>query len=288
MTHTTVTSQPTEQKVADKAEQGAEQASPWVERLARLGYITKGIVYIIVGTLAIQAVLGTGGQTTGSSGALQQIVAQPFGKFLLGIVAVGLAGYALWRVVQAIIDADSQGSDAKGIGKRLGYAVSGLLYGGLAWTAAQIVMGSGGGGGGNSTQDWTARLMSQPFGVWLVGIVGAIVIGTGIYQVYKGVTARFREKLHMASMSQRERTWALSAGQFGLSARGVVLGLIGLFLIQAALQTNPNQAKGLGSTLQELAQQPAGPWLLGIVAIGLIAYGIFMAFLGRYRRINVS
>jgi hypothetical protein len=130
--------------------------------------------------------------------------------------------------------------------------------------------------------------MSQPFGVWLVGIVGAIVIGTGIYQVYKGVTAKFREKLHLASMSERERTWAISTGQFGLSARGVVLGLIGLFLIQAALQTNPNQAKGLGSTLQEIAQQPFGVWLLGITAIGLIAYGIFMAFLGRYRRINLS
>lgn len=284
MTHTTAS---TSDKVQQQAEEGAEQASPWIERLARMGYIAKGIVYTIVGVLAMQAALGTGGQTTGSSGALHQIVTQPFGTFLLGIVTVGLVGYALWRVVQAVTDADNQGSDASGIGKRIGYVVSGVLYGGLAWTAAQIVMGSGG-GGGSSTQDWTARLMSQPFGVWLVGIVGVIVIGTGIYQIYKGVTAKFCEKLHLASMSKREQTWALSAGQFGLSARGVVLGLIGLFLIQAALETNPNQARGLGRTLQEVAEQPAGPWLLGIVAIGLIAYGIFMAFLGRYRRIHLS
>jgi hypothetical protein len=274
-------------KVQHEAKEGAEQASPWVLRLARMGYVTKGVVYTIVGFLAAQAAFGTGGETTGSSGALQEIVSQPFGQVLLGIVVVGLAGYALWRLVQGTFDIDNQGDGMQAIGKRIGYVVSGLLYGGLAWTAAQIVLGSGG-GGGSSTQDWTARLMAQPFGVWLVGIVGAIVIGTGIYQVYKGVTAKFREKLHLASMSERERTWAISAGQFGLSARGVVLGLIGLFLIQAALQTNPNQAKGLGSTLQEIAQQPFGVWLLGITAVGLIAYGIFMAFLGRYRRINLS
>ncbi len=274
-------------KMKQQAEEGAKQASPWALRLVRLGYVTKGIVYMIVGVLAAQVAFGTGGETTGSSGALQEIVSQPFGRVLLSIVAVGLAGYALWRVVQGTFDIDNQGSEMKAIGKRLGYVISGILYGGLAWTAAQIVLGSGG-GGGNSTQDWTARLMGQPFGLWLVGIVGVIVIGTGIYQIYKGVTAKFREKLHLASMSERERTWAISAGRFGLSARGVVLGLIGLFLVQAALQANPNQAKGLGSTLQEIAQQPAGAWLLGITSIGLIAYGIFMGFLGRYRRINLD
>jgi hypothetical protein len=270
-----------------QSQQGSEHTNRWIKHFSRLGYLTIGVVYLIVGVLAAQAAFGTGGETTGSSGALHEIISQPFGRFLLGITAIGLAGYALWRVVQGLIDADNRGSDAHGIGARIGYVISGIIYGGLAWTATQMVLGNGG-GGGNSTQDWTARLMEQPFGVWLVGIAGAIVIGTGIYQIYKGITAKFREKLHLAEMSQNEQSLATKVGQFGLSSRGLVLGLIGIFLIQAALQANPNQAKGLGSTLQELTQHPAGPWLLGVVAIGLVAYGVFMAFMGRYRRMNLS
>lgn len=269
------------------AEEGARQARPWVKKVSQLGYATKGLVYAIIGVLAAQAAFGTGGQTTGSSGALIEIVTQPFGRVLLSIVAVGLAGYALWRFVEAAIDPDQQGSDAKGIGKRLSYVVSGILYAGLAFTAVQIIMGSGG-GGGNSTQHWTARLMSQPFGVWLVGIVGVLVIGTGLYQIYKGLSAKFREKMIIGQMSQREETVAVNAGRVGLTARGIVIGLIGVFLMQAAWQAQPSEAKGLGATLQEIAQQPYGPWLMGIVALGLIAYGIFMGFMARYRKMDLS
>ncbi len=271
------------------AEEGAEQASPWVKTLARLGYVAKGVVYTIIGVLAAQAAFGTGGQTTGSSGALQEIVTQPFGRILLGIVAVGLVGYALWRLVQAGIDTERKGTDAKGIVTRLGYAISGIIYGGLAWTAASIVMGAGGGSGGeSSTQDWTARLMAQPFGRWLVALVGLAIIGFGLYQLYQGLTAKFRKKLAFYQMSDAEKSAATAAGRFGLSARGIVFGLIGIFLMQAAWQAQPSEAESLGSTLQELVQQPAGPWLLGIVAIGLIAYGVYMAFMGRYRKFNLS
>jgi hypothetical protein len=269
------------------AEEGARQARPWVKKVSQLGYATKGLVYAIIGVLAAQAAFGTGGQTTGSSGVLIEIVTKPFGRVLLSIVAVGLAGYALWRFVEAAIDPDQQGSDAKGIGKRLSYVVSGILYAGLAFTAVQIIMGSGG-GGGNSTQHWTARLMSQPFGVWLVGIVGVLVIGTGLYQIYKGLSAKFREKMIIGQMSQREETVAVNAGRVGLTARGIVIGLIGVFLMQAAWQAQPSEAKGLGATLQEIAQQPYGPWLMGIVALGLIAYGIFMGFMARYRKMDLS
>jgi hypothetical protein len=271
------------------AKQGADEARPWVKRLGRLGYATKGIVYAIVGVLAAQAAFGTGGRTTGSSGALQEIVSQPFGRWLLGIVAVGLVGYALWRLVQAAMDTEIKGSDPKGIGARLGYAVSGVIYGGLAWTAIQIVMGTGGGGsgGGSSTQHWTAQLMAQPFGRWLVALAGICVIGFGLYQLYKGIAGKFRKKLALPSMSDKEEKAAVTAGRVGLPARGIVVGMIGAFLLQAAWQAQPSEAKGLGSTLQELVQQPFGPWLLGIVAIGLIAYGVFMGFMARYRRFNL-
>lgn len=276
---------------ADRAQQhveeGAEQANPWIKRLARLGHVTKGVVYTIIGVLAAQAAFGSGGETTGSSGALQEIVSQPFGRVLLGIVAVGLIGYSLWRLVQALVDTEGKGKDAEGIGTRIGYVVSAVIYGTLAWTAVQIVMGSGG-GGGSSTQDWTARLMAQPFGRWLVALVGLGIIGFGLYQLYQGISKKFLKKMTVAQMSNKEQKSATIAGQFGLSARGVVLGLIGIFFVQAAWQADPNEAKGLGSALQEIIQQPFGPWLLAAVAIGLIAYGVFMGFMGRYRKINLS
>jgi len=261
--------------------QKIREANPWVEPLGRFGYAAKGLVYGIVGVLAAQAAFGAGGATTDTSGALRTIASQLFGQVLLGIVAVGLVGYALWRLVQAILDPDRKGGDAKDIAIRLGYAVSGIAYGGLAVSAVELLLGSSGGG---QTEDWTARLMAQPFGRWLVGIVGTIVIGVGLFQFYQSYTAKFREKLERSRMSETEERWTTGLGRFGLAARGVVFVLIGVFLVRAALQTNPGEARGLGGALATLAQQPFGPWLLGVVAFGLIAYGVYQLALARYRR----
>ncbi|NEQ24981.1 MAG: DUF1206 domain-containing protein [Microcoleus sp. SIO2G3] len=257
----------------------------WVERLARLGYLAKGIVYAIVGVLAVQAAFGSGGQTTDTKGALGAIASQPFGKFLLALLTVGLIGYVVWRFVQAVQDPEHKGDDAKGWATRLGYAVSGLIYASLAFTAISLIRGSGGGGGGNSEQDWTARLLAQPFGQWLVGLVGAFVIGLGFYQLYQAYKAKFRKQMKLQEMSPTEETWATRIGRFGLGARGVVFCIIGFFLLQAARQSDASQVRGLDGALQSLAQQPYGPWLLGIVALGLIAYGIHMAVQARYIRI---
>jgi len=257
----------------------------WVERLARLGYLAKGIVYTIVGVLAVQAAFGAGGQTTDAKGALGAIAAQPFGKFLLALLTVGLIGYVVWRFVQAVQDPEHKGDDAKGWATRLGYAVSGLIYASLAFTAIGLIRGSGGGGGGNSKQDWTAQLLAQPFGQWLVGLVGAFVIGLGFYQLYKAYKAKFRKEMKLHEMSPTEETWATRIGRFGLGARGVVFCIIGFFLLQAARQSDASEVRGLDGALQSLAQQPYGPWLLGIVALGLVAYGIHMAVQARYIRI---
>ena len=257
----------------------------WVERLARLGYLAKGIVYAIVGVLAVQAAFGAGGQTTDTKGALSAIAAQPFGKFLLALLTVGLIGYVVWRFVQAVQDPEHKGDDAKGWATRLGYAVSGLIYASLAFTAIGLIRGSGGGGGGNSEQDWTARLLAQPFGQWLVGLVGAFVIGLGFYQLYQAYKAKFRKQMKLQEMSPTEETWATRIGRFGLGARGVVFCIIGFFLLQAARQSDASEVRGLDGALQSLAQQPYGPWLLGIVALGLVAYGIHMAVQARYIRI---
>lgn len=267
-------------------EQTARQmaADPWVERLARFGIASKGIVYAIVGFLAAQAAFGAGGKTTDTKGALQTIVTQPFGKFLLALVAIGLLGYVLWRFIQAFLDPERKGTNAKGLFQRLGYFISGAIYAGLALTATRLILGFGG-GGGNSTQDSTARLLAQPFGQWLVGTLGAMVIGMGFHQFYKAYSAKFRQDLKWQEMRDAERTWATRAGRFGHAARGVVFLVIGFFLIQAARQSDPNQARGLGGALAALAQQPYGPWILAVVAIGLVAYGIYLLVEARYRRV---
>lgn len=260
--------------------------NPWFERLARLGIAAKGVVYFVIGLLAIQAAIGAGGQATDQTGALSAIVTQPFGKFLLSIIAIGLVGYVLWRIVEAILDPEHRGEpvDAKRIVQRLGYALSGFIYAGLAATAVKLILGSGG-GGGNATQDWTARFLSQPFGQWLVGTAGAVTIGVGFAYIYEAYKAKFRRHFKLNQMSPKEQKWATILGRFGIAARAIVFVVIGFFLIQAALHSNANEARGLGGALAALAQQPFGSWLLGLVALGLIAYSIYSLVEARYRRI---
>jgi hypothetical protein len=169
--------------------------------------------------------------------------------------------------------------------KRLGYAIIGVIHLGLALVAAQGALGSGS-GSGSSVPSWTATLMEQPFGQWLVGLGGLIVIGVGFYRIYKAYTIKFRQRLKLSEMNSTEQTWTIRFGQAGLAAQGVVLALIGGFLVQAAVQYQPSEARGLGGALRSLLDQPYGPWLLAIVAIGLVAHGIYNFILARYRRIQ--
>jgi len=263
-------------------------ANPWFERFARFGYAAKGIVYFVVGLLAAQAAFTSGGRTTDTSGALQEIITQPFGKVLLSIITVGLVGYACWRFVQTILDPEHRHEDegAKAIGRRLGYAFSAFAYGGLALTALSLIFGwgSGGDGGDSSTQDWTRRILAQPFGQWLVGLAGVVTVGVGAYYLYQAFKAKFMRKLKQHEMSATERKWAKRAGQFGTTARGIVFIIIGIFLIVAAWQSDAEEARGLGGALATLAQQPYGSWLLGLVALGLIAYSIYSLVEARYRQ----
>jgi len=263
-------------------------ANPWMERLFRLGYVAKGVVYAIVGWLAASTVFGSGGRTTGTRGALRSLVNRPFGRVLLGLVAIGLLGYVLWRFVQAIMDTENKGTDAKGIIQRLSYASNGSIYAGLAFTAVQIIMGEVDIDNGDGARDWTALLLAQPFGQWLVGTGGALVIGLGFYEFYQAYTANFCRKFKLNEMSDTEKTWATHIGRFGLVAKGVVYNIIGFFLIQAARQAKSKRVRGLEGALDLLAQQSYGRWLLGIVAIGLIAYGVYYIVQARYRRMKVS
>ena len=265
---------------AGQAVRSAVHNNPWVEPLARFGYAARGVVYAVVGLLAIQAAFGGRGQTTGQEGALQRIAEQS--RFLLVLMAIGLAGYALWRFVQAVLDPENKGTDPKGIAQRGMMVASGIVYSGLAITAARLASG---GGGGEGSQGFTAELMTKPFGRWLVVLAGLAVIVAGFHQLKEAYTKKFRERLKLQEMNADEQRMATHTGQMGLAARGIVFLITGWFLVQAGLRFDPSQARGLGGALETLASQPYGPWLLGLVALGLVAYGAYSFLEARYRRI---
>jgi hypothetical protein len=277
-------------EVKEAADEVAERVGkhPWTERLARIGYAAKGVVYIVIGALATMAALGIGGEATGARGAMRSLARQPFGRVMLSIVAFGLVAYVIWRWVQAVTDADDKGTKAKGIALRLGYAGSGFIYAGLALSAARIVFGARDDGRPSAAQSWTATVMSFPYGNWLVILAALGIMGYGVYQCYKGYSAKFRKRLKTGEMSERGMLWATRSGRFGFIARGIVFLIVGGFLIQAAWYYDSSKAKGLDGTLQNLIQQPFGPWLLGGVALGLVAYGLYMLIEARYRRIAGS
>jgi hypothetical protein len=245
----------TEQEVEHQAEEAAQEASPWVDRIARFGYVTKGAVYVVVGALAVGVATGMGGQTTDLAGALRTISIQPFGRVILGFVALGLAAYALWRLVQAVADPEGEGRDAKGIASRVGQGGAGLGYAVLSFTAGRWVITSG---GASSPKDWTALVLSLPFGWVLVLGVGIAVVGYGLHQLYQAYQANFEEHLKREEMSEREESLLTHGGRFGLAARGVAIRIVGGFVILAALQFDPNEAASLGDALQALLRPPSG------------------------------
>jgi hypothetical protein len=273
-----------------EAKQQAHHAATghWMVQLARLGYIVNGVVYIIIGGLAAQLAFGHGGEATDQKGALKTIYAEPFGRIILAIVAVGLVGYALWSFVQAIFDTEGKGKDTKGIIARAGYAVTGISYTLLAFGAFQMVMGTGSGGNSSSTttQSWTDQLLQQPFGVVLVLIIGVGVIGLACFFFYKAYSVNFRSHFNLAGLDPRLSKAAMTSGRLGYGALGVDFLIVGIFLIVAALHHDPHSAKGLDTALQTLLQQPFGPVLLTIVALGFIAYGVYSFVEARYRRIG--
>jgi hypothetical protein len=254
-----------------------------IETLARLGYAARGAVFVIIGGLAALAAWGSGGRATDSRGALQTVLEQPFGRILLGVIALGLAGFALWRAIQALLDADGCGTDWKGLARRAARGVGAVTYGALAVSAVTLALGQGGGGESSSTQDWTAWLMAQPAGRWLVAGVGLLVVGAGAATALKGWNTKFERHL---SLDDDTRRWAVPMGRAGFIAHGVVLSLIGVFLLLAAWRARSQDAEGVAGALRAIQEQRYGWILLGIVALGLVAFGVFNFVQARYRRID--
>lgn len=257
----------------------------WLQKLMRTGFVAKGIIYILIGVLAFQVAIGVGGSTTDQQGVLMKVASQPFGRIILTLIAIGLVGLSIWYVIRSVKDTDNAGRDLKGLIKRTGYFLSGLFYAGIAFSAFRRVFNSRGGGSGN-VDSWTATLMQYPLGRWLIAIVGLIVIGVGLYQFYRAYSANFMQHLKTSNMQEEEHETGKRAGQYGYTARGVIYTLIGIFVTDAAITYDPDRVGGMGRALTALAREPHGPYILSVVALGFVAYGLFaLLILSRHRKL---
>ncbi|MEA2354954.1 MAG: hypothetical protein QOD61_1083 [Solirubrobacteraceae bacterium] len=251
--------------------------------LARAGLIARGVSYGIIGILALKLAVGSGGRATNQRGALKTIAEQPFGQALLVGMALGLAGYAIWRLVRAGIGHGTRERDSTG--QRLAGLASGVAYGALCITALKILVGASTAGGVNSPQKTTAGVLAWTGGTLIVEIAGLVLIGVGLYQGYKGVSRRFLEDSKTYAMSRDVKRAFTAVGVFGHLGRMVVFLLVGYALIKAGLNYAPHGAIGLDGALNKLAHEPDGPLLLGVVALGLIGFALYSIADARFRKI---
>lgn len=260
----------------------------WIEPFGRFGHAAKGVVYFVIGFLAFKLAVGAGGEISGSRDAIREIGQQPFGKFLLGLIAVGLLGYTAWRWIQAGKDTEGAGSDAKGICKRTGYAISGLTYLSLGSFAGSLALGMGSGSGPGSGNSTTSSLLDSSWGRVVLGIAGIVTIAVAIYFVYKAYQAKFMTNYDLGKMAEKTRVAALHVGRMGLSTRGIAFAIIGGFILVSAIRgTADGDVAGMSDALAAIASQPYGKLLIGTTGFGLMCYAVHMFLMARYRKFNV-
>jgi hypothetical protein len=272
------------------AREQADSGRGWYAVVARVGLVAKGLSFGLVGVLAVKLALGSGGKATSRQGALAQLAHHSFGKVVLIGLAIGFAAYALWRFIQAFVErAGPDEGQAKVWAKRAGYVGRGLIYAGLTFSTLKILTGSGAQQSQTTkAHQSTAMVLGWPGGRWLVGAAGLAVIGIGFWNLYRGLARKFDDKWRTGRLSPTVKKWGTRAGVLGHIARFVVFGLIGVFLVKAAIDYKPKDAIGLDGALQKLAHASYGPFLLGLTAAGLVAYGIYCLVDARLRDVSAN
>ena len=247
--------------------------------IARLGYTARGVIYLIIGGLALLAMSGNGGKTTGSKGALSSLRNEPFGDTIIIALIAGLLCYSVWRTIQSIKDSDNHGTGFKALAIRGGLLISAITHLSLAYWATTLIIGDSS-SSSNSTSD---SLLSHTMGQILFSVVGICVFGAGIAHFIKGWKAGFEK--HMA-IPMSHRYWAKPVCQFGLISRGLVYCIIGSFIFFSAWYLTSKDIESIGAALEWLRVQPFGSWLLGFTAVGLFAFGIYSILEACFRRIQ--
>jgi uncharacterized protein DUF1206 len=259
--------------------------SDWTRGLARWGLVSKGALYLLVGLIAADVSIGGGERVQDRAGALSTLADTWYGKVLVGAVAVGLLGYALWRFVETVLGRPLEGGEKEGWLKRLGFAARCAWYIGLFGVAASALAGADESGGSSKEDRFTARVLDWPLGRWLVIAVGLGILGAAAFNLWRGLTGSFRKNLKLRKMSDWEEKVFVAVGVFGHLARAVVFGLIGFFLARAAWQFDPKETIGLDGALAKVLRQDYGDTLLGLVSTGLIAFGLYCWVEARYREV---
>lgn len=263
---------------------GSETERPWISRAARAGYTAKGVVYGLVGVLALQAAW-FGGHARGTKGVLVEIASRRFGTLAVIAVVLGLACYSVWRFVQAVLDVDGKGRGPKALVVRAGIGVSSLAYASLAIWGARFLLGTvHAGDDAGSKTELTARVLALPFGPAFVATAGGALLAVGLFQGKRALQRRFLRR-YEREMGPRLRVTATVVGAFGVLTRALTFLVMGGFALHAALTYDPEQTKGLRQALTVLARQPYGSWVLGLVAAGFVAYGLHCFLAARYREI---
>jgi hypothetical protein len=252
--------------------------------LARAGLAARGILYIVIGWLAVQIAFGHSSQQADRTGALHSIGSTPVGGVLLWLLVIGFAGMALWQLSEALYGAP--GSSGSKASKRLGALARAIMYGVIAYGVLKYALGEGSPQSSDKQSvDLTATLLQHPGGQVLVVVIGLAFIGGGLYLGYQAWRKKFRRELELGQMRPPTRRVVEWLGRYGGIARGIVFVTSGIFLIVAAVDAQPQQAKGVDSSLRALAGTPLGPWLLVLVAIGLIMFGLFSCCEARWLRL---
>ena len=255
-----------------------------LKKMARTGFVAKGIVYGITGILTFMAAFNMGGQKAGKLQVLKFLDEQPFGNALLILMGLGLACYAAWRFIQSISDPENIGDDSKGKAKRTAFFISGLLYLGLAVMAVWRVIGQGGSSSGSSGSPQSSSFLASQTGLVLIGVAGAGIAIAGVFQFVKAYKNDYTEKFNLLAIQDKKRRESIEkTARFGLSARGVIFVIVGYFALQAALGSDPSEIKTTTEVFSFIQDSSYGAWLLGIVAAGLIAYAVYMFLMSKYR-----
>jgi Domain of Unknown Function (DUF1206) len=267
---------------------------PGLVKLGRAGWLAKGIVYLIAGFLALAVAAkasgwadttsGTGNQEASPTGAIKTVAGSPGGTLLLWLLAIGLLLYAAWRLVTAFLPG---GSDAKATVHRIGYVVSAVIYATVAFSAIALARHSAKDQNGNrKVTDISASVMDHAAGRWLIGAVGVIIVATGLYRIYKGITVDVNDELDLSGMSTTRRVWTERLGAIGEIGRGVGIGLVGFFMVRAAVDYDAAEATGLDGALRRLATHNWGVVVVVVVGLGFVAYGVFCVSTFTRRRLQ--
>jgi hypothetical protein len=243
------------------------------------------LLYLTIGYLAARAAFGAGGRVTDTEGAMHVVNQESLGWVLLLVVAAGLLGYALWRLVEAILDPEGRGTGPKAIAVRLGFAMRGLFHGALGISAARLALRQRAGSSGQ-VREWTEQAFALPGGELLVLLGGIWIAGYGLYQFYRAATPKMKRHLQLGELPDPLRKWVVAVSRFGIAARGVVFCMVGFFLARAAAGHDARQAGGVRESLRTLAD--LGRWPFLVMALGLIAYAVYELLNARYRSIRVS